>query len=391
MLDEPNRFRYLPYVYTAFEAANRIRSKYTTEYDFPDEPENMSGNMQFTKRKHTVGKWVSRKRLHENDQQGVFENVIVRWNNIRDIVNPKTSVNYGGMYMGYNRLHENGNYLNYPLHLYNLSTVIQGTLPDTPFNNPFAGFGLMAPNGSDLKFNVLEGQNENATNSNNRVWMVEKAKSVVPEYVGNSANHTWTKIKLQLYGTKYMDTIYNVSLIKFNEERFCPEFHIPFTYEAGGNLGAYSAVLGTEEDQQYKSILKGLLNSKVSTQVQAESGCFVVLKSWRYHIPSKESTDTNTSPHSKLVDIFYRQNKVIRYDQSLDTGETAGGVDRGEVFKAVTRQVSGLPNKLNSGVYLMITAWSPVLENVFGNTEFVPGDITPTYDVNIRRCYRVAV
>lgn len=370
-------FKQSAIVSTAPSLRTKSNRSYTKTITERENKRMRTANSQWDKRRYNVGRFEAYKKFQEKDTKGAVDQVIVRWSSIRPVVDPTVDSNYGDQPIGYLRRDAaTPTLIRYPIHVYNLSTVVQPDLAATDVNDPAAGFELYTDDGiGTLKWKKLVGRGADGTTLTSK-WSLEKSSKNAFVSVGRMAHHTWSRIKMQLYGTRLMDVDYVVELIKFNQDKFTPEF-------VGDGVA-----LDAESSQAWKTILKPLLNSKIASQSNSEGPTFKVMRAWKVHFSAKELSDVNADPYSRIIDIFYRQNAVYNYQKATDSGPATGDLDNDRKYMPVNVELAGLPTDLMKGCYLMIRAYSPVLKNTY-DAGFKMVDLTPTYDINIRRCYRV--
>jgi len=240
-----------------------------------------------------------------------------------------------------------------PLMLFNLTSVRQGNTSAFPVRrlevstNPlFTG---------SYQWSVVQSQSVDNSGAlfDNPEWQYEDNEGGLTA-VGRKSFLDWVRIRLTLWGKQNAPAKYQIRLVKFSDEEYCPE-----TYPSATGMSANASDF-------YGSLIKPLITDPSASHISFPKGAMKVLKSWKVEFDPISTTEADQDPHCKALDIFHRFGKTMDYTikdgfrPSAAQIETAGYYIENDAAGVTNKNFGIDPRHIEDSVYLMITTLSQV-------------------------------
>lgn len=332
-----------------------------------DEKEGTGPYEQWSNRydQATFGKLTNNKLLRRN-----IEKVIFQFNNIGRFGG--SGRQWLGNYISANAIPEvNANVL--PCVVFDLTSVtntINGSIVSYPpchqlYKRPVSG---------DIKWLALPGiDSTGATNGN---WTVEyspNVRTVGSSYPGDQSILKWASAEFELWGCQQKSTKYTVELCQFHEDV------VPDLINASGT-GSY--------EEFWDSMIKPYAFSPLAhTKSGFNAKKYKVWKRYNIMIDPTSTTESDPSPHCKVLKLFYRLNRYCKYDWEF---ANANGVTIGEL-QTNNHQLEDAENKNtvhpNARLFLMIRATNFVYKSTAIEPTTLTVADTPSISWKIRTCH----
>lgn len=271
----------------------------------------------------------------------------------------------------------------YPVHLWNLTAVPQGTsLVDyqcvgNASINPVPGFVLqqaIGTSGQGMLWNegVLTAITLNGNNSAQPIpsaWSPEQVSDLSSDQTstatigafGRKSFLDWVDLKMMVYGKRKHDTYVTISLVKFREPEYCPEFFkAPNNPSSGGFIS--NDDVGKEVADYWKGVVTRLCNNPIMRRPQiVKKKVMDVLYKKVIKLGTKQTDEANQDVMVHMFSMFKRFNKLINHTNVDRTNATEDAAAILNEFNIPTSRTDygPQPNKLTDNIYLMITAYTP--------------------------------
>jgi len=375
-------------IYTEFNRAKEAgilpkRLEFDSAMDV-DQGRRIGGFNTYTKTRARGGKRMRLSRRRQMVLNAEVKPVIFRYT---------AATGYSGS-SGYHTLRNTrnttaGGYFTYPVHLYDLTAVINE-----------GGAGVVASSvghavsvldtGTTVGYQPLRGSAPNGTNYQVNYYVPEQdfADQSNLTTLGVKAFHCWSDIRLVLYGMLTTPTRFTLQIVMFSDEDYVPEINtafIPTTPTTIGTVGV-NTVANFWQDQAGPYIRNPILNNPNKRLPQV----LRVLATKSYLVDPRSTVNSDTAtPTTVELKWFYTHNRIRNYDWEDNSVRPANQGTRDDTFvKQDAGQVR--PNvEQTKRVFLMIKAQSlsadlaaePVDSTATVNTT------QPSYDILIRNKY----
>lgn len=255
-----------------------------------------------------------------------------------------------------------------PLYVFNLTNVRQG---NTAFTAPFYGLRINTVTGS-LVWNAVNGLAPDGTTAVTD-WYYEDNEGS-PAQVGRKSFLDWARIRLNMWGKKTAPARIILQIVSLPDEEYCPEFQ------------ATGTAVSKDADMFWKSQLKPLINNPCSSNVLTVTKRPKVHRQWEFMFDPESTTESDTDPHCKFFDFFYRIGRTIDYTVNQGTTITSALLDSASAYypgnTANLVDAGTTPRYLNKSLYLVIKSMQQDKISVPTNSE------TASFDMNIQVCHR---
>lgn len=243
--------------------------------------------------------------------------------------------------------------------------------------------------GSNNYFNVVSyppQDHTGATASGYNNWFIEQ--SVGTSESGRKIYHSWTDVRLNLYGTLGVPITYNVYVMQF-----------PMALDP--QMSGLSWTQGTELYNMVKDMTRPLLGNPLNMNGRTDWPKDVrMLRKYSYTIQPLGYSDQAAIPstgtgiytgHVKQVKLFLRHDRVRDYnwsENSTDTDYDKTLSNLGWDVNAVDYSTHMSDVEHGKRIYLVITATSPIKETTqrasFVDTDYSWGSRQGSYDICVR-------
>lgn len=290
----------------------------------------------------------------------------------------------GAYTLGFSQFDANVDLL--PVFLFNLSSVRQSANNDDSIApRPF--FRMFLDNSQNrIGFAAQDGSQENAfvsqflQHEDNPGW----AQTLNCGRVGYL---DWASIKLCVRGKTSAPTRVMVQLIKVTRDEMTPEASTVLAATPVSSSLATSEVL-----EQWAPIIKPLITNPCVTQRRTRN-YVKVLKTITLDIDPKSTTEADTLPDQKHVNLFHRMGKVMRYHAPgpVTTASAMKDPNRWNdaslgTANAVNAAYRAYPNPIRSSIYLLIRSMQTTY--VSGLPGIPTNANTASFDMNIRTAFK---
>lgn len=274
--------------------------------------------------------------------------------------------------------------LSCPLYMFDLSSGTN-TIPGAaaPFSKMIISYATAATvpvNPQAITFSAVPGQTTIGSTTSN-LWQYEST----PAGSGSNGNQPfrrdywdYSNIRLLLYGARSTSITYTISLVQFKKDYLCPD-------------QMQNLLAGPDSNNQtafWSRQVQELLYSPVQMRYQTGGpDDMKVIKSWKYTLSPKTTIEMDNAPHNKLVSIFYRANRIRKWDWDFITDNPGGnlvgaaGIE-GAGFEQSFAQQNANTVAPRARVYLMVKANAYVADNTNGSA--FRADVEGSFDLCIR-------
>lgn len=229
-----------------------------------------------------------------------------------------------------------------------------------------------------LGFTIWNGQlRDGAINTG---WQLEDDEAAGTSVsVGRKSLIDWVRIRLNVWGKKTAPSRMQVQLVQFNDDIICPERDTVLADPA-----VIRAPMSNPEAQQYwQSVVKPLINNPCSSVTRTARARAKILKTWKIDIDPTSTTENDTDPHCKFLDIFHKVGKLIDYS-SASTFQSTSTLNDARTYGTVTPGFSPYPNRIESSLYLVIRSMQQDYIDQGGSASNTQ---TATFDMNVQTCH----
>lgn len=311
--------------------------------------------------------------------QAQTQKMLLRYANISDEADP-----FGSTFIRNAVLTSDNTQRRYPIHCYNLFSNNQSgpsTAPD--FFSAVPGFELRgdAATGSLYWSPIIAKAIDGTTDS--LIWSRIQAPQLDFQ-PGRFSLIDWSRIRLHMYGKTRQPSFVKISLVRFDQEEFAPDFELNTSTGVSPSLPA-------EPYDFWASRLKPLVSSQIASKPQAVYKRQIkVLKEYFVNIQpidaGAETASSDPRGHIKIMDIFNRWNRVIDYQLPGVTAGTNVQTDAQladpDYMNTVNLGYSGYLRDKAKAVWLMIESVSPT-QLASGTDGATSAQTQVSYDFNI--------
>lgn len=225
-----------------------------------------------------------------------------------------------------------------------------------------------------LGFTVWNGETSSGALSTG--WQHEDSQSSTELTVGRKSLIDWIRIRLNIWGKKTAPSRIRVQLVQFSDEKLCPETSTVLAQTPG-----VTKILETNDAQQYwQSVVKPLITNPCSSIQRQIKSRAKILKTWKIDIDPTSTTESDTDPHCKFVDIFHKLGKVYDY-HTASALQTYPGLSDAAQYMPATNGISPYPNRIESSMYLVIQSMQ---QDYTGNGQPPDNVAVATFDMNVQ-------
>lgn len=251
-----------------------------------------------------------------------------------------------------------------PIHLFPLFNVNQGfpTASGIPLPSDQVGLGqyrLTIDNSGtasdgNMQWVPVAGTTTAGVNSD-RIDIAQNNMAVGEQYVsvGRKSLCDWTRAKFMFRGKTTEPSAIRVSVVRFLEDRYCPE-----ETWSGTNLPPLTDVAR----ELFTSRVRPLLSNPIAAYpVMSEvPDSIAFLDSRTIMVNPSDTTDNDPRGHFKVLTLFNRWNRVVNYTRP-NTAKQSWGALRDTMSATVPKQTgfAGVPRVPKHNVYIMIESLQP--------------------------------
>lgn len=213
-------------------------------------------------------------------------------------------------------------------------------------------------------------------------WQAEDVEGSVEVPPGRKAYLDWVRVKLNLWGKKQAPTRVQIQLVKMSNEELCPE-----TDTILNPTGAVTtnAIQDFDAVQFWTQQVKPLINNPCSSVVKRTKMRARVLKKWLIEINPTSTTESDTDPHCKFLDIFHRVGRIFNYHNEPVSNRDVDTLEDAATYSNVAGGYRAYPTRIESSIYLVIKSMQ---QDYLGDGVPVDAAVTSTFDMNIQTCWR---
>jgi len=268
-----------------------------------------------------------------------------------------------------------------PVFIFPLFNVNQGYIP--PTNNKFCGLGgyKLRMFGTQLRW-VAENGVLTDNNVNKRIEIIQNGEYNVQYYsVGRKSLVDWTKAKFTFWGKTNEPSMIRVSLVKFEDDEFCPEQGMSRTDASP------ERALSDAEHEFWVSRLKPLCSNPASvfTRLRGSPKDMVILEEKIIEINPNESIDDDVRPAMRALEMFNRWNRVIDYTEPPTNVFSHAGILNPNAGINIYSGFTGYPRRPTHNCYILVESFQPTLTNndPIGEAVATTTANTASFDVSI--------
>jgi len=280
-----------------------------------------------------------------------------------------------------------------PIHMYNLSAIVNQT-NGTALRCGTVGHSVrLVPNVVDepaVDFRDLRGSKENGDNfgiNNYNIETTTHAGTFQQPWPGRRGYHSWSDIRLVLYGMLTTPTKFTVQLVKFTEA-----YYVPVIERTFGEDAFESAIKqGSDLHNFYADMAKPYVSNPILSQRNRSiASKIIVLKSKDYILQPRStiSSDTDT-PTSLEVKWFHRMNRTVSFDWNVDNTPLSTADIQDDAFRPENDASWEGDADFTSRIFLVIKAQALSTSgstNIIDSSTF-SNTTEPSYDIFIRNKY----
>lgn len=259
---------------------------------------------------------------------------------------------------------DNGTHTALPLHLYDLTSVVNinaGTVL-----TPNAGYVLRFEdaNGS-VSFAAITGQDNSGAGST----LLQEEYNPRSAHAHERSVLKWVQVKLNLHGCVTVPTKFEITLCQIND------------LVQSTTIGGPSSGLDLGVQTFWQSLVRNLIHCQIDTQQYPETRrSLKVMKRFTYTMQPTSTDESDTNPHQKVVNLFFRMNRRLRFDwmQTQKTLVTPANL-LANGFEPYNRENRVMPDP-KARVFLMIRA----INTTRVTASPTNSNTTPSYDIILR-------
>lgn len=273
-----------------------------------------------------------------------------------------------------------------PIHIAGLFNCNQGNAADGTQLAPPVLYSLSQESAGTGEFfwrkiNGLASDGTTARGSFEQIGPGDNVNAII----GRKGMLAWTRIRMCIWAKKQNPTNVRISLVKFMEPEFCPEFTMNFA------TGTSTAITQDARDL-WQQRVKPLLVGPISNQPTAAPKGIKVIKRWNINMnpidAAAETAGSDPRGHMRHIDLFHRWNREVDFTTKLSTenNETYTTLTQAANTAIPSTSYNGTLRHFERNVYLLIESVSPNLE-AFGATDATKSALTASYDINIENSW----
>jgi len=331
--------------------------------------EDPSSYQQFDQAKITRGRFASKRERHEKLLDASKSTVLYRHAGLGDLsITRGELTRQNGIYWLSNHIDSGSSppsVKELPIHLLPLFSVNQGFIPQA--NNQLCGVAhwrLSQHPDNRLFWQALSGVNTDGTTASQRFEIVQNKEAANGQYhfVGRKSLIDWSNVRLTFWGKKSGPTRIRVSLVKFTDDRFTPEFG------ATNNLGNadVQSFVDLRARQLWLERLKPLMTNPAARHPMNSRTPehMKILETQVIEISpidaAAETAPGDSRAHIRHITLFNRWNRLMDYSEPVYDNETFDDLNNPYiVLKPRQAGFWGQPRAYESNIYVMIESFQP--------------------------------
>jgi len=251
-----------------------------------------------------------------------------------------------------------------PIHLIPLFNVNQGfpTASGIPAPGDQVGVGHYkltiddtgGANNGNMQWVPVAGTTTAGVNTD-RIDIAQNNMAAGEQYVsvGRKSLCDWTRAKFMFRGKTSEPSVIRVSVVRFLEDRYCPEINW---------TGTNNPPLTNLATELFTSRVRPLLSNPIAAYpVMSETpDSIAFLDSKTIMVNPSDTTDNDPRGHFKVLTLFNRWNRVVNYTRP-NTSRPGWGTLRDTMTAIVPKQTgyAGVPRVPKHNVYIMIESLQP--------------------------------
>lgn len=260
--------------------------------------------------------------------------------------------------------------------------VIQQTDPITQIVPKPLRRLLMNPTTGQFAIGGVNGEQSDSTTSAD-LHHVQTGGPRAPTYgaMGNTGMLDWTSLKLNIWGATSKLTRVHVELVRTDDQGLHP---YNYAYAAPGLT---PTVVSPYFNETYFAKFRPHWTNPIATAIDMSSAPnpIKLIKRWSFEFDPITTTESDTDPHVRTVNLFHRWNRKIHYDWDGDSAHTV--LDYTDPsYNTVEDNITGVTNtrpQFTKDFFYIIyaTMYSP---NDTTNTNVT----TPSFDLSFRSSFK---
>lgn len=309
-----------------------------------------------------------------------LEKLVYRWNGVRPFSGR-------GYYWMSNRPNVDAAYRNYPLYLFDLTSVTNrasGTLLQVP---PMVALRQVALTGTMAFEPVLSDSNAGAGATT--LFLQDELSTATATGTALALPQPYSKsvlesasIQLNCWGAIAKATKYIISLVQFKDKDLVP-VHTSLADDVAAST--LNVAINDKRADFYQSLIKPLTFNPISTTGGAFAKRMKVIKTMTFNIAPHDTSDSDVDPSVKTVKMNLTLNKLLNFVETANKLDTSLNTADDSDYARMTGGQIAAQVYPTSRLYLMIRA-----SNYGVDTGVEANTVTPSFDLSIKLHHKVA-